>query len=213
MKHDFINGEMDMVSVLLRMLFVVFIIVLLNACATQKSIVVLLPDQEGKTGAIEIRNEGGSQKLDAPHQATEVESSKEAPAPPRIMPSEEVTRLFGETMSAMPPAPAHYTLYFYNDSTQFTEASAHTFEDVLASIKKINPAEISVVGHTDRVGSREQNYKLGIERATQVKEMLIRGGVDAKIVEITSHGEDNSLIKTRDEIMEPRNRRVEIVIR
>lgn len=200
-------------SVFSKLIPIICMTVLLSACVTQKSVVILLPDQEGKTGAIEIRNEGGSQKLDTPYQATEVKSSQEAPAPPRIMPTEEVTRTFGETLSAMPPPPAHHILYFFNDSAQLTEASAHIFGDVLLSIKKIKPAAISIVGHTDRVGTRENNYLLGLERANQVKQMMIREGVDDRIVEIASHGEDNPLIKTQDEVMEPRNRRVEIVIR
>lgn len=202
-----------MSSIFLRLFLVICMVGLLNACATKKSIIVLLPDQEGKTGTIEIRNDGGSQKLDAPNQSTQVTSPKEAPDTPRIMPAEEVKRIFGETMEAMPPAPVHYTLYFLKDSTLLTETSTRTFEEILISIKEINPAEISVVGHTDRVGAREQNYRLGFERANQVKGMLVQERVDSRIVEITSHGEDNPLIKTRDEIMEPRNRRVEIVIR
>lgn len=202
-----------MKSVLLRLFLVTCIAILLNACANNKSLVVLLPDQEGKTGSIEIRNEGGSQTLDAPNQATEIQSLKKAPAPPKVLPTEEVNRIFGETMDAMPSAPMHYTLYFLNDSTTLIESSVRTFEEALTSIKKINPAEISVVGHTDRIGTREQNLRLGFDRASQVKQLLMRGGIDSEIIEITSHGEDNPLIKTRDDTNEPRNRRVEIVVR
>ncbi len=187
-------------------------VTLMNACVN-KSLVVLLPDQDGKTGVIEIRNQSGSQKLDAPNQATTIGSIKTAPDTPVIMHDNQVKKIFGEAMAAMPPVPEHYTLYFLSDSTQLSHVSIRIFEDVIASIDKIKPAEISVVGHTDRVGARHKNFRLGYDRATQIKHLLIQRGIDAGIIEVTSHGEDNPLIKTIDEVAEPKNRRVEIVIR
>jgi outer membrane protein OmpA-like peptidoglycan-associated protein len=176
-------------------------------------VVVLLPDQDGRTGAIEVSNQGGSQKLAAPYAATSIRSAASAPGNPETMRDDQVKRTFGEAMEAAPVKPAHYTLYFHNDSTRLTEESSRLFEEVIASIKRINPAEVSIVGHTDRVGSREQNFHLGFERASQVKKLLVSRGVQAGLIEITSHGEDNPLIKTADNVPEPKNRRVEIIIR
>jgi outer membrane protein OmpA-like peptidoglycan-associated protein len=42
--------------------------------------------------------------------------------------------------------------------------------------------------------------------------MLASRGVDPNIAEIESHGEDNLLVKTGDQVQEPRNRRVEITV-
>ncbi len=199
-------------SAIPRLFFVICLIVMLGAC-TKKSVVVLLPDRDGKTGAIEVRNQGGSQKLNAPNESTAISSSKKAPDSPEIMSNDRVKQVFGEAMSATPAPPAHYMLYFLTDSTRFTDESKLVFEEVIASVKKIKPAEVSIVGHTDRVGSREQNFRLGFERAAQVKNLLVKRGVAEEIIEISSHGEDNPLIKTDDEVSEPKNRRVEIVIR
>jgi len=207
------TGANSMALVLSRFFLAICIVTLLNACGARKSVIVLLPDQYGKTGAIEIRNQGGSQKLDAPNQATEILSSETAPDPPKVLPENELKTMFAEAMEAMPSAPAHHTLYFFNNSTKFTEESTRIFEDVLASIKRVKPAEITIVGHTDRVGKRKKNFRLGFHRATYVKHLLLERGVDPGIVEITSHGEDDPLIKTKDEIAESRNRRVEMVIR
>lgn len=204
---------MHMLSNLPRLLPVIFIVALLSAGCAQKSVIVLLPDRDGKTGKIEVRNQGGSQRLGAPNEATMIRSSGTAPETPRMMQEDEVKKIFGEARDAMPSAPAHYILYFLSDSTKLTEESIHVFNDVVASVKKTNPAEINVVGHTDRVGAKEKNYHLGLSRAAQVKRLLILQGVDPAIIEITSHGEDNPLISTGDEIAEPENRRVEIVIR
>lgn len=201
-----------MISAISRLFFVVFLIAMLSACA-KKSVVVLLPDRDGKTGSIEVRNQGGSQKLNAPNESTAITSSKTAPGSPEIMSSDRVKQVFGEAMSATPTPPAHYMLYFLTDSTRFTDESKLVFEEVIASVKRIRPAEVSIVGHTDRVGSREQNFLLGLKRAAQVKTLLMKQGVAEDIIEIVSHGENNPLIKTDDEVSEPKNRRVEIVIR
>jgi outer membrane protein OmpA-like peptidoglycan-associated protein len=37
--------------------------------------------------------------------------------------------------------------------------------------------------------------------------------VDPSIIDITSHGKDNPLIPTGDQVAEPRNRRVEVTVR
>lgn len=202
-----------MISILVRIFLAIFLTILLNACYAKKSVVVLLPDQDGKTGTIVVHNQGGSQLLDAPNKATAIRSLQTAPESPTAMSADQLHQLFGEVQDAMPSAPAHYTLYFLNDSKEFTAESTHIFNEVINATQKIQPAEISIVGHTDRMGEREQNFRLGLERASQVKRLLMQRGVDAGIVEITSHGEDNPAVKTRDAVAEPRNRRVEIIIR
>ena len=42
---------------------------------------------------------------------------------------------------------------------------------------------------------------------------LASQGIEREFIEASSHGEDNPLIKTDDDVPEPRNRRVEIVVR
>ena len=73
--------------------------------------------------------------------------------------------------------------------------------------------DISVVGHTDRVGSKSANLRLSLARARRVKALLTAAGLDAAILEVTSHGEANPLVHTADEVAEPQNRRVEVTIR
>jgi len=43
--------------------------------------------------------------------------------------------------------------------------------------------------------------------------MLIEVGLDASLIETTSHGEADLLVPTADNVAEPRNRRVEITVR
>jgi outer membrane protein OmpA-like peptidoglycan-associated protein len=73
--------------------------------------------------------------------------------------------------------------------------------------------DISVVGHTDTLGDKDYNAHLSMKRAKAVAAILTRNGVDASILDIASHGKNNPLVPTGDQVSEPRNRRVEITVR
>jgi outer membrane protein OmpA-like peptidoglycan-associated protein len=187
---------------------------LLSACAGRsQSRVVLLPDPDGKTGVATVTNKGGTETLSGTGKATEIRSIDKAPKSPVTMPESEIRKVFGEALDAQPPVPAHYLLYFLSSTTELAPESRATREELFAALKRIKPVEVSIVGHTDRVGSREDNYRLGLERARIIKGIVMQEGVAEALIETVSHGEDNPLIKTDDEIPEPRNRYVEVVIR
>jgi outer membrane protein OmpA-like peptidoglycan-associated protein len=84
---------------------------------------------------------------------------------------------------------------------------------VLETIRERAPVDISVVGHTDTVGKKEYNYGLSMKRAKAVASILVAKGIDPSVIDITSHGKDNPLVPTGDQVPEPRNRRVEITVR
>jgi outer membrane protein OmpA-like peptidoglycan-associated protein len=67
---------------------------------------------------------------------------------------------------------------------------------------------VTIVGHTDAVGTEESNKGLGQERADAVFAELTAGGVSADLVRAYSLGESSLLVETRNS--EPRNRRVDI---
>ena len=73
--------------------------------------------------------------------------------------------------------------------------------------------EITVIGHTDRVGSDEDNDALSRARAETVRKLIEQTGVEATSLEATGRGEREPLVQTADKVAEPRNRRVEISIR
>ena len=106
-----------------------------------------------------------------------------------------------------------FILYFKHDTAELTRQSHADLKKVLRTIRERNPVDISVVGHTDTLGSKNYNYGLSLKRAEAVAALLIRDGTDPSIIEITSHGKDNLLIPTGDQVSEPRNRRVEVTVR
>ena len=176
-------------------------------------VVVLLPGPDGKTGQIVVSNEGGSRIIGEPGVATEVRSSKEAPSEPFVMKQETIKEKFGTVLSALPSPPLHFTLYFHTGTTIITDESRRLLAEILPQVATRKTMEVTIVGHTDRVGTRKMNYQLGLERAEEIKHLLVSQGIDPHIIEVTSHGEDNPIVKTDDEVPEPRNRRVEVILR
>ena len=55
--------------------------------------------------------------------------------------------------------------------------------------------------------------RLSLQRAILVRDYLVGEDVDASIIQVDSHGEGNPLFPTADEVPEPRNRRVEVLVR
>ena len=178
-----------------------------------KNLFVLIEDHEGKTGRITVGNKEGTRDIAQPRLAAEVKDAASSPAPPALISEGEINRIFGAALSALPPPPLTFTLYFKNGSTDFTEEYGKSFPSVLTAIDARKSGEIVVVGHADRVGTKQKNYDLSRNRAERVKEILVSKGIDPNTVEIEWHGEDEPFVKTADEIAEPKNRRVDITVR
>jgi outer membrane protein OmpA-like peptidoglycan-associated protein len=190
------------------------------ACATSpkpppppsRDIIVLLPDDQGKTGAIVVSSAGVERRLDRPGQTVTVEAGS-PPGLPTVMPDQEARAIAGPALAALPKPPAQFILYFYHDSIDLTTESKVQLRKVFVTIRDRAPVDISVVGHTDTVGEKEYNYSLSLKRAKAVASILVADGIDPSVFDITSHGKDNPLVPTGDQVSEPRNRRVEITVR
>ena len=174
---------------------------------------VLIPDLNGVVGKLEVSSETGSQVLDKAFEATGLNSADEVPTAPKIMDEAEVRRIFKDALNAQPTPPVHFLLYFVTGATELTPKSMDQLPRVLQSIEDRRSVDLTVSGHTDRAGSKGYNRKLSLDRAKKVAEFLVSRGVNPQILEITSHGEGNPLVKTPDGVAEPKNRRVEVVVR
>ena len=63
------------------------------------------------------------------------------------------------------------------------------------------------------VGADTDNDRLSLERAEAVRAMLIQRGIKASFIRAVGRGEREPLVPTPDEQPEPRNRRVEVIVR
>ena len=177
------------------------------------TLIVLVADPESDTvGRATVWNKSGSADLVRERDAVSVLSNRR-PGPVTRIGGDDVERLFGAALAALPPEPRSFTLHFKFESDELTEESARLLPAVLAAVKNRSDPEVSVVGHTDTLGQAKGNVELGMKRARYVRRLLADAGLDAATIEVLSHGEAVPLIPTPAETPEPRNRRVEITVR
>lgn len=195
----------------MRIIVIFALFLLVSGCA-QKLTVALIPDPNGSTGSVSVENNAGKVTIETAYQATTVADVKGQPANPETVDKEKLETMFKEALAIQPQQPVHILLYF-KEETQLTPDSLKLFPEILETIKKRSSTSISVVGHTDTFGSKEYNFSLSKHRADAVKSLLVKQGIDPNFVSVTSHGKENPLVPTGDNVIEHRNRRVEVVIR
>jgi len=183
------------------------------AAAPAPVLIALLPDPETQvTGRIVVHNEFGAIDLSTPRASIHATGTA-APGPMTTLSDDEVQRLFGAAMAALPPAPRHFILQFKFESDTLTDESAALVPAILDAVKALAVPEVMIVGHTDTMGEKKSNIALGLRRAMRVRSILVEAGLPTATVDVTSHGEADLAVKTRDNTPEPRNRRVEITVR
>jgi len=177
-----------------------------------QDLIVLLPDSDTKsTGAAGVSNPLGSVDLAAERDAARV-TTNSAPVLTKLS-AAEVQSLFGDALSALPPAPRRFTLFFRFESDELTDQSQALIPEILAAVKEHAVQDVVVIGHTDTMGTQQANFGLGLKRALMVRNLLIAAGLNGSAIEATSVGELDPIVKTPDETPEPRNRRVDISVR
>jgi outer membrane protein OmpA-like peptidoglycan-associated protein len=90
-----------------------------------------------------------------------------------------------------------------------------SFEELksLVDVLSIRPdIMIEIEGHTDNGGTEAENLELSKNRANQVKDYLIKNGVDASRVKTSFYGESKPIASNDTESGRQMNRRVRIKV-
>jgi adhesin transport system outer membrane protein len=74
-------------------------------------------------------------------------------------------------------------------------------------------ADISIVGHSDTLGTFELNEALSLKHAQAVADWLQSQGAKVDAMTLQAQGKRKLQITTPDARHEPRNRRVEVTVR
>jgi OmpA-OmpF porin, OOP family len=106
------------------------------------------------------------------------------------------------------------------DNVQFRVGSAQidpqsfSLLDQVALVLKANPniKHVSIEGHTDETGDRQHNIALSKQRATSVRNYLVKKGVSPNRLTTEGYGPDKPLVKGTDDASRAKNRRVEFVV-
>ncbi len=198
-------------------LVVFLVLLILSGCATAKDTVVLLQDADGKVGLITITTKAGAKTLNAPNTVVEVTGSGTHASDPETMDRSQIDSIFSDSMNALPLEPVTFILYFLHDTTELTARSKSLIPEVLSLITDRQNQEmfyeISIIGHTDTTGDDELNMRLSCARAEIVRNILLSSGIRLGQMEIGYHGAWDPAVRTGNHVREPRNRRVEIIIR
>ena len=195
---------------MIRVGLTIFIITL-GGCAT--SSLVLLPDDEGHQGAVAVLESGG-----APTDAVIAEGNSRTklgtrnpaakPLGPDGLKKQEAALLTG-----LPPPAKSFLLYFEQGTTTLTPQSVDVLTALRAEIAGRSGPEVEVIGHTDTVGSEADNDQLSAKRAEEVLTWLASQGFDRSMMSAVGRGERQLMQPTMDNVDNPANRRVEVIVR
>ena len=111
------------------------------------------------------------------------------------------------------PVAARSFLVFFDWNRADLTARARQIIGEAVEAARGQPTRIEVAGHADRSGTPQYNLALSRRRAETVAEELIRRGIARQEITITAFGETQPLVATADDVREPQNRRVEIILK
>jgi len=184
---------------------------LLGGCAT--SSLVLLPDDEGHQGQVAVLEAGGQ-----PSQAVIAEGNtrtKLGDATPATQPlgDKGLKPQEAALLTGLPPPAKSFLMYFDLGTTTLTSESLAVLDQLRAEISARSGVEVQVTGHTDTVGSEEDNDRLSQQRAEEVLNWLASQGIERSLMTAVGRGERELREPTVDNYSSATNRRVEVIVR
>ena len=115
--------------------------------------------------------------------------------------------------AATPVVPRTYQVFFDFDSVSLTAEARRTIRDAAANSRLLDVKRLILTGHADRAGTDAYNLTLSRRRADAVRAEFAKIGIPVDDVSVLAKGESEPLLPTPDGAREPRNRRVEIILR
>lgn len=171
---------------------------------------VVLPNADGRpgSGAITVSHAGAATTLDQPYAAAEL---RDGQTTARAMNPSEAQTIFEEAFAARPALPAHFRLDFaLGSSDRMAPQSLADYRALVAEIKKRQAYQVELVGHTDTRAREAHNRRLAWDRATAVRNALVRDGADAGSIIADGSGD---AAPPAPGVAEPADARVEVTVR
>ena len=121
---------------------------------------------------------------------------------------------YGAALAAQPLPPAQFTLFFVEGKDEFTDESKRIVDSVFAEIAKRPVADVIVIGHTDTRRQRRRQRR-AVAPARRGRARRVRRAAAWRPTRSSSigRGKREPAVPTGDGVAEPRNRRVEILVR
>ena len=183
---------------------------LIGACAPLTK-VTLLPQADGAASAVLVTSSKSEQLLNVPYQQAIGQEDKALKAATTT--AAEVQKAHPQLFAALPSKANKYILNFLPGGTNLTPESEAQLPALMADVTQRSGADLVVTGHTDTTGALAANDELSLKRARVVAQLLVSKGAAESRIEAVGRGKRELLVPTADEVDEPKNRRVEILVR
>ena len=112
----------------------------------------------------------------------------------------------------------HEEVHFDTDKANILPSEVHKLKDSLERIreaiqryKQLGHIQLFIAGHTDTVGAPAYNMDLSRRRAQAIAAWFLKNGLTIPVA-YEGFGETALLVETKDEVNEPRNRRVNYIL-
>jgi outer membrane protein OmpA-like peptidoglycan-associated protein len=182
-------------------------------CGCARPSLLLLPDEHGGQGAVAVLESGGKSRDIVVAEGNSRTRLGRARPVARAVSKKGLTAKENALLAELPPPPASFTLYFLEGTTDLTTESAPQLVALRAEIARRTGAEVQVTGHTDTLGSTEDNDALSRNRADEILGLLASGGIDPTLMTAVGRGERELRELTGDGERNAANRRVEVIVR
>ena len=123
--------------------------------------------------------------------------------------------LSGDTSLWTPAAEQPFrgdTIYFDFDKAVIKPSEVAKIERVSAAMKSYPGKGLRIEGHCDERGTEEYNRALGEKRALSVREKSVTSGMESRLVDTISYGEDRPANPAHDSAAWSKNRRAEFIL-
>lgn len=184
---------------------------LLGGCAT--SSLVLLSDDEGHQGSVAVLEANGKPTEAVISQGNSRTKLGDANAAPKPLGEKGLKPQEAALLTTLPPPARSFTLYFDEGTVTPTAESQSVLTALRAEIASRSGPQVEVTGHTDTVGSEEDNDRLSIQRAEEVLNWLAGQGFDRSLMLASGRGERDLKEPSIDNFSSATNRRVEVIVR
>jgi OmpA-OmpF porin, OOP family len=175
-----------------------------------RSVVVLMPDDDGTVGRVNVQTAEGAQSLASPREAARLSKAPPRWRRPFELDSRTVDARFGRALAVPRELIRRYVLYFEENSVALTPESQALMPELIAVVGSAKRKKVVITGHADRFGSEARNNVIAFHRSLEIRDALIARGISAAEVAPDERGERAPAVPTADGVKEPANRRVVI---
>lgn len=189
-----------------------FAFLLLGGCGGSSSL-VLLPDDEGHQGSVAVLETGGKPSEAVINQGNTRTKLGDPNAASQPLGEKGLKADEAALITNLPPPAKSFLLYFDQGTVTLTPQSLTVLDQLRAEIASRSGPEVQVTGHTDTVGSEDDNDRLSQQRAEEVLNWLGSQGIDRSLMSAVGRGERELKEPTVDNFNSAANRRVEVIVR